>query len=165
MAKPCDQCPWRLANHGKKHKFGFYTKANLRRLWNQVRGGGTAQSCHLTDPSHPDHVAVGAKPGATAQECPGAVILVLREVQRMADANNVIDAAAPKRYLAGRKKGLTKRGISTGCFSASTWAACRSSVARSCPRWTITIRTSAYLPSCARGDGQDKHTAADEPFR
>jgi hypothetical protein len=111
MAKPCDQCPWRLANQGKKHKFGFYTKANLRRLWNQVRGGGTAQSCHLTDPSHEDHIAVGAKPGATAQECPGSVILVLREVQRMADANNVIDDAAPKRYLAVRKKGLTKSGI------------------------------------------------------
>jgi hypothetical protein len=111
MSKPCDQCPWRLANQGKKHKFGFYTKANLRRLWNQVRGGGTAQSCHLTDPSHPDHIAVGAKPGATAQECPGSVILVLREVQRMADANNVIDDTAPKRYLAARKKGLTKLGI------------------------------------------------------
>jgi D-serine deaminase-like pyridoxal phosphate-dependent protein len=58
----------------KPHRFGFYTKANLRRLWRQIRGadplGCTAQSCHLTDPQHPHHIAVGAKAGATAQETP-----------------------------------------------------------------------------------------------
>jgi hypothetical protein len=110
-SRPCEQCPWRLTNHGKKHRFGFYTKSNLRRLWNQVRGGGNKQSCHLTDPAHPDHVAVGAKPGAKAQECPGSVIIVLREVKQMADADGVISPEGIDRYRASRKKGLTKNGL------------------------------------------------------
>src|SRR5579864_1339428 len=105
--KPCAQCPWRLANHGKPHKFGFYRKANLRRLWNQIRSGGAEQSCHLTDPSHPDHVAVGAKPGAQAQECPGSVILILREVNRMSD-NNVMTPESADAYFASRRKGIKK---------------------------------------------------------
>jgi hypothetical protein len=109
--KPCDQCPWRLTNQGKKHKLGFYTKSNLRRLWNQIRGGGRAQSCHLTDPSHPDHVAVGAKPGATARECPGSVIIVLRELERMKNSDGVIDTSQVEHYFLTRKRGLTKRGI------------------------------------------------------
>ncbi|MDA4131846.1 MAG: hypothetical protein OK454_01795 [Thaumarchaeota archaeon] len=111
MSKPCQQCPWRLANQGKKHKHAFYTKANLRRLWGQIRRGGGAQSCHLTDPSHPDHIDAGAKPGAKAQECPGSVIVVLREVTKMAEGNEVTNDGV-KKYLAMRKKnGLTKRGI------------------------------------------------------
>lgn len=109
---PCAQCPWRRENQGKKHKHGFYTKANLRRLWNQIRDGGAPQSCHLTDPSHPDHVSAGAKPAATAQECPGAVIVVLREVKQMATENNVIEAPRIEQYLRDRKKhGLKKSGI------------------------------------------------------
>lgn len=106
---PCAQCPWRKSNHGKPHKFGFYTKANLRRLWNQIRGGGKPQSCHLTDPSHPDH---GAKPSAKAQECPGAVIIVLREVGKMADDKKLINSDGVSRYLRERKKfGLKKSGV------------------------------------------------------
>lgn len=111
-ATPCAQCPWRKSNHGKPHKFGFYTKTNLRRLWGQIRGGGKPQSCHLTDPSHPDHVAVGAKPNAKVQECPGAVIVVLREVGKMANAQKVINDEGVSRYLRERKKhGLKKTGI------------------------------------------------------
>jgi hypothetical protein len=111
MSSPCDQCPWRLSNQGKRHQFGFYTLANLRRLWNQIRRGGGAQSCHLTDPSHPDHVAVGAKPEATARECPGSVIVVLREVEQMANAERVVTPESMARYRSTRKKGLTKEGI------------------------------------------------------
>ena len=92
LTKPCAQCPWRRSNQGKKHAFGFYTKANLRRLWNQVRGGGNAQSCHLTDPSHPDHIAVGAKADSEARECPGSVIVVKREIAKMANKDRVIDS-------------------------------------------------------------------------
>lgn len=109
--RPCTQCPWRLSNQGKPHPYGFYTKANLRRLWNEVRGGGKAQSCHLTDPSHPDHILVGAKLGAKAQECPGSVILVMREVGRMATPEGVVNDEGVKLYLATRKKGLKKSGI------------------------------------------------------
>lgn len=106
----CAQCPWRKSNHGKKHRFGFYTKANLRRLWNQIRQGGGVQSCHLTDPSHPDHVAVGTKLDAKAQECPGSVIVVLREVGKMA-TDGVVDDVGLDRYRKNRKRGLTKTGI------------------------------------------------------
>lgn len=111
MSTPCDQCPWRLSNQGKKHKFGFYNKVNLTRLWGQIRRGGGEQSCHLTDPSHPDHVAVGAKEGATAKECPGSVIVVLREVEQMAGPDRVVTPESVLRYKAARKKGLTKNGI------------------------------------------------------
>lgn len=112
MQKPCDQCPWRLSNQGKRHKFGFYTKKNLRRLWGEIRGGGTSQSCHLTDPSHPDHIAVGTKPGAKPKECPGSVILVKREIQKMADpVDGVVRDASVKSYLATNKEGLTRHGV------------------------------------------------------
>jgi hypothetical protein len=112
VSKPCAQCPWRLSNQGTPHPHGFYTQANLRRLWNQLRGGG-AQSCHLTDPRHPDHVAAGAKPGAQPQECPGSVIIVLRELHKLADDKGVIggDEASIKKYLAENKRGLKKNGI------------------------------------------------------
>jgi hypothetical protein len=113
MAKttPCEQCPWRRSNHGKRHRFGFYTKSNLRRLWKEIRHGGGEQSCHLTDPSHPDHISVGAKPGASAQECPGSVVVVLREVKRMADDKGTVTSEGVQRYLQERKRGLTKAGI------------------------------------------------------
>lgn len=106
----CEQCPWRTANQGKKHKFGFYTKANLRRLWNGLRTGN-AQSCHMTDPSHPEHIAVGAKPDSKAQECPGSVILIHREIARLAGEEKCVDGPALDRYLKTRKKGLTNEGI------------------------------------------------------
>ncbi len=112
----CAQCPWRLSNQGKKHKSGFYTAKNLRRLWNQIRNGGNQQSCHLTDPSHPDHIEAGAKPGARAKECPGSVLVVLREVSRMADAKGVVTPEGVDRYAATRKGGLTKQGIRYWCI-------------------------------------------------
>ncbi len=109
--KPCDQCPWRLANQGKRHAYGFYTLTNLRRLWNQVRRGGRAQSCHLTDPTHPDHVKAGAKPGSKPKECPGSVIVVLREVNAMADETRTVTPESVAAYQKKRKGGLTKSGI------------------------------------------------------
>jgi hypothetical protein len=112
VSKPCAQCPWRLSNQGTRSPGAFYTKANLRRLWRQVRGGGKPQSCHLTDPSHPDHVAAGARPGATAKECPGSVVLVLREIHKVKDERGVVGGGdSIKRYLATRRRGLTKTGL------------------------------------------------------
>lgn len=111
---PCDRCPWRIVNQGKRTPWGFYSKRNLRRLWNQIRGGGAPQSCHPTDPSHPDHIEAGAKPDSEAQECPGAVILVLRELELMAsygrDGHTIDDQAVPA-YLKAHRDGLTKQGI------------------------------------------------------
>lgn len=106
--KPCAQCPWRLANQGKRHAFGFYTLKNLRRLWKEVRGGSRAQSCHLTDASH---VAVGAKPGAKAKECPGSVVMVVRELRSLEKIQAEHGGVAVKVYLKERRRGLTRYGL------------------------------------------------------
>ena len=42
--EPCSDCPWRIANHGRRHPGGFFRKDNLRRLWNQIRKGGGMQT-------------------------------------------------------------------------------------------------------------------------
>lgn len=109
--KACSQCPWRLKNQGKRHFAGFYTKKNLTRLWGLIRRGGAPQSCHMTDPSHADHLKAGCKEGAQTRECPGSVLLVLREVSRMADDKQTVTDATIRRYEVGRKKGLTKSGM------------------------------------------------------
>lgn len=113
VAHPCEHCPWRVANHGKRTPWGFYTKANLRRLWNQIRRGGQGQSCHPTDPSHPDHVAAGAKPGSEPRECPGAVILVYREFEKLqaVAAGQPIEARHCDEYRKQNPQGLTKSGL------------------------------------------------------
>lgn len=116
---PCELCPWRVANHSKRHPGGFYRKDNLRRLWNQIRKGGRIQGCHPTDPSHEDHCKyAGAKPDTTPLECTGSVILIRREL-RYANTldddptSNVVSVSAGKRYLteSRARKGLTREGI------------------------------------------------------
>jgi hypothetical protein len=109
--KPCENCPWRLANQGKRTPWGFYTKTNLRRLWGQIRRGGGQQSCHPTDPSHPDHIAAGAKEGSKARECPGSVILVLRELKDASNESSVLTPESMNAYLKTRKNGITKSGF------------------------------------------------------
>lgn len=119
--RPCPQCPWRKANQGKPSPGGFFTKKNLTRLWRQLRAGERgnfqAQSCHLTDPSHPDHVAAGAHPNAKAKECPGSVILVKREIllisslsEQKPDTNN-IDGNGIEAYLKQRRRGLSRASL------------------------------------------------------
>jgi hypothetical protein len=111
---PCPQCPWRTANQGKRHFGKFYTKVNLTRLWNQIRKGGGQQTCHLTDPSHPDHVKAGAPESAEVRECPGSVVLVIRELELMATMGNEPGNITPEaldEYGRRRKKGLSKMGI------------------------------------------------------
>lgn len=110
---PCAQCPWRRSNHGKRHFGGFYRKSNLRRLWNGIRNGGK-QSCHLTDPAHPDHVRAGAPANGKVQECPGSVILVVRECKRLQALapDGVIGLEAITTYLAEpSKRRLTRHGL------------------------------------------------------
>lgn len=80
--KPCAHCPWRTANHGKRHPDGWYTTANRRRLWAKLRTGDS-MSCHPTDPNNP--VPEGVKPvpeGTEVYECTGALILQQREAVR-----------------------------------------------------------------------------------
>lgn len=111
LKKPCEQCPWRRSNQGKRHFGSFYSKKNLTRLWNQVRNGQGVQSCHLTDPSHPDHIVAGAKESSEPRECPGSVILVMREIHQMKDAEGVVSNEGVLAYLKRRKKGITKMGV------------------------------------------------------
>lgn len=111
MRTPCAQCPWRLSNHGKRHPGGFYRKSNMQRLWNQLRRGGMAQSCHLTDPSHPDHIASGAPLKAQAQECPGSVIVIIRELRKVQGAAESVGTAQIDTYLAANPRGLTRSGL------------------------------------------------------
>lgn len=109
LTKPCASCPWRTENQGKRSPGGFYTAANLRRLWNGIRRGG-AMSCHLTDPSHPDHIAAGCKPDAEVRECAGSVVIVIRELKAAAPDLHLTPESF-RAYLQRRKKGLTRDGF------------------------------------------------------
>lgn len=80
---PCVHCPWRTANHGKRHPDGWYTAANRRRLWTKLRTG-ESMSCHPTDPGNPVPEGCRAVPeGTVTHECTGALILQQREVMRL----------------------------------------------------------------------------------
>jgi len=110
--RPCPGCPWRTENQGKRHPGGWYTKANLRRLWAGMRRGGD-MSCHPTDPSNP--VPAGSRPApanATTLECAGSLILKQREImrfQRLAKENPGQD---PFRvYRSRHPHGLTRDGV------------------------------------------------------
>lgn len=82
LPTPCNACPWRLSNQGQRHPGGWYTKANLRRLWVGMRRG-ERMTCHPTDTANPlppgfdpvpEHVEV--------HECGGSLILKQREFMR-----------------------------------------------------------------------------------
>ncbi|MCM0619801.1 hypothetical protein [Nocardioides bruguierae] len=84
---PCQACPWLTANQGKHTPDGWYTKANLRRLWAGLRTGeAPGMTCHPTDPDNPVSeagIAAGLKAapeGAVTRECAGSIILQQREV-------------------------------------------------------------------------------------
>lgn len=89
----------------------FYTQFNLERLWAGLREGGTPQSCHLTDPGDEQHIDAGCPENATAQECPGSVVLMMRELRDLAGEDAHIDPADIDAYLARRPGGLTKPGL------------------------------------------------------
>lgn len=100
----CAACPWRASNQGKRHPGGWYTKANLRRLWSKLRTGD-GMTCHPTDPTNP--VPDGLpRPSddATTHECAGALILQQREVMRLQDYDNYRD------YKRAHPLGLTREG-------------------------------------------------------
>ena len=109
---PCQACPWRTANHGKRHPDGWYTKANARRLWAKLRTGDS-MSCHPTDPRNP--VSDKAKeagyreaPGhAEVHECIGAIILQEREVMALQASKDLAT------YRRTRTRGMTTEGLWT----------------------------------------------------
>ena len=115
--QPCQDCPWRTANHGRRHPGGFFRKDNLRRLWNQIRKGGGMQTCHPTDPSHPDHRKyAGAKEGSATAECIGSVVLITRELRhaaKLGGQETLLEIKGTEQYLKESKKrrGLTRAGL------------------------------------------------------
>lgn len=109
---PCQACPWRESNQGKRHPDGWYTKANLARLWAKLRKGEN-MACHPTDRGNPVSdraLAAGYRPAgehAQARECMGSVILQQREfVYLQGDCG--VDL---KLYRREHPRGLTKRGV------------------------------------------------------
>lgn len=109
----CGACPWRLANQGVPHPGGWYTKANLRRLWNGLRRG-VRMSCHPTDPDmtwSDCSCHEPPPPGTATRECAGALILIQRE---MAHLQVVLEAGGSfADYQREHPMGLTKRGAAT----------------------------------------------------
>jgi hypothetical protein len=103
--KPCRDCPWRVENQGKRHKDGWFTKANRDRLWAKLRRGDS-MTCHMTDPDNP--VPEGyktVKDDATTHECAGALILQQREWMKMQELGEI--PAYRKKW----PRGLTKEGL------------------------------------------------------
>lgn len=119
LDSPCGPCPWRTANHGRRSAKvtgvevgGWYTKANLRRLWAGLRRG-EMMVCHPTDPRHP--TLPGKRPtpaNTTPRECAGAHLLLQRELdiaQRLMKAHPGENAVRLYRRL--RPGGLTRDGL------------------------------------------------------
>ena len=111
-APPCVACPWRDANRGKRHPDGWYTQANLARLWRGLRNG-EPMSCHPTDPNNevsPAAQAAGyrpAPPGTQLLECRGAIILQQRELWHLQETHD----GDLKAYRAANPRGLTRDGV------------------------------------------------------
>jgi hypothetical protein len=112
MTVPCAQCPWRRSNQGRPHPHGWYTRKNLRRLWNGLRTGeAPGMSCHPTDTDN--EVPAGGKTvpeGMAKRECAGALLLVQRELKLL--------ETDPKGYLKARgRRGLSREGVAWWALS------------------------------------------------
>jgi hypothetical protein len=109
---PCASCPWRRSNQDKHHPHGWYTKANLRRLWNGLRTGkAPGMTCHPTD----DRIELpeGAKAvpaGIEVRECAGAILLVIRELRKLEAAAGSGETQV-QNYFRSTERGFTRRGL------------------------------------------------------
>lgn len=127
LPQACSDCPWQIANHGRRSKHGFFTVANRRRLWNGLRTGeAPGMTCHGTDPrkKNPDeHEDYGENAGSEAtHECAGAIAVVQRELLIFQN----IGEALPEGSKAGRAftiyrklrpGGITRSGFAEWIFS------------------------------------------------
>lgn len=74
MAKevtPCQSCPFRINNWGKRVPKGVYREANLRRLWTGL-SAGERLAC-----------AERVAPAAPPRDCSGALLLVTRHLHAL----------------------------------------------------------------------------------
>lgn len=109
---PCSSCPWIVANHGKPHPHGWYTKRNRDRLWAKLRTGDS-MSCHRTDVSNPVPDGHQVPPeDSTVKECTGALILQQREVMNFQACGIGFGPEDTRRaYRAAHPRGLTLEGL------------------------------------------------------
>ena len=109
----CAACPWRVSNKGKpspvvdNQAYGWYTQANLRRLWQGVKRG-EIMTCHPTDHTMRQANGKFIDQDVQTRECTGSVILQQREMQTLQDVSHHI-----KVYRQTRRFGLTRIGIET----------------------------------------------------
>lgn len=100
--QPCRDCPWRTANHGKRHPDGWYRKDNRRRLWAGLKDG-EHMTCHPTDPDNPVPDGWRTVPvGTRTRVCAGAHQLILQAL----DATGRDDVDYPT-----DRATMTRRGI------------------------------------------------------
>lgn len=113
--KACAACPWRKSNQGKQHAHGWYSQANLDRLWRGLRTGeAPGMTCHPTDPDNLVPEGHRAPPDDSQKhECAGSLILVIRELRAI--------EADPKSYPR-RFPFLSKSGVLWWAFSRSVFA-------------------------------------------
>lgn len=109
ITHPCEACPWRLSNRGRRHPDGWYTVKNLRRLWAGLRRGN-GMTCHPTDPKNlvtERAQAAGYRPApehAKMRECAGALVVLEREL-------HIAQSWGIKKYLRDRRLGMTMGGL------------------------------------------------------
>lgn len=98
----CDGCPWLKVNHRKRHVNKWYTKSNLRRLWNGLRKGeAPGMLCHATDPNAGEYMGASNIKSGKESECGGAVLLIGLNI-----------AALGEKKEQPYKPGITKWGLS-----------------------------------------------------
>jgi hypothetical protein len=119
LPQACKDCPWQIANHGKKpDPHGFFTKANRTRLWKGLRTGeAPGMTCHGTDTAR-DRPDWDDSAGAEAtHECAGAIACVQRELLIFQN----IAEGLPEDAKAGRAFTLYRQmrpgGMTTGGFA------------------------------------------------
>lgn len=115
----CPTCPWLKANHGAPNPPGFaaakakdaglinwYSTANLKRVWQQIRRGDL-MSCHNTEP---DAHEWGGKqrPGAQPNHCAGALVAVIRHTDALNAAASLKDYKAKAGKLAMTRQGFIR---------------------------------------------------------
>lgn len=110
---PCVGCPWLIKNHGRRTADGWYTKANLLRLWGGIRTGeAPGMTCHPTDPDNPVSEAGSAQglksapEGAVTRECAGSIIIQQRELDLYQRADGDFSA-----YRKGRSRAMTREAL------------------------------------------------------
>lgn len=114
---PCDACPWRLANQGRKDvpQPHFYAAGNLARLWRGVRSGAR-MSCHPTDSRMAEWEGYeDCADRDTTFECAGALLLQQREFTKFQALCEAQPDAKPgvlfKLYRSESPGGMTLEGL------------------------------------------------------